>query len=156
MRNTTFIIPRCLKSGAWALWLCFGVMGLWAAPPIIASEIVVIVHPSNQSQLDLSLLKRLYLGKIIHFPNGKRVETFGLKQEALRSRFYQELLDRTESGMNAYWARMLFTGRAKPPRIVESELEMRRRVAMTPNALGYIQRENVDATVKVIELDINQ
>jgi ABC-type phosphate transport system substrate-binding protein len=127
---------------------------LWLiiASPVGAEELVIIVNSDNQtSELTHRQLVNLYMGRTQQFPDG----TYALPLDQApdseaRQIFYKELVGKSVAEVNAYWARLLFTGRASPPRTVADAETVLLVVRENRNAIGYIERKFVDETVKVV------
>jgi len=73
---------------------------------------------------------------------------------AERDAFYKKAMALDAAQIKAVWARILFTGRGQPPRELPDEAAVKRAVAADPKAVGYIDKANVDSTVKVV-LELN-
>lgn len=115
------------------------------------AELVLITHPgSGLSYLSQGQVSRLFLGQTDRLPNGSRVTTLTVAG-ATREQFVREILGKTPQQIDKYWARMIFTGKATPPREV-SAADIRKVVAQTPDAISYLDRSLVDDSVKVITL----
>lgn len=116
------------------------------------AELVMVANPtvkfSSLSQNDLS---RLFLGQTGRFPDGSVAIALNASGDGKGS-FYRQVLQKSPEQMEKYWARMIFTGRAQPPREV-SPREVKSVVATTPGAIGYIDSNQVDASVKVIQVN---
>ncbi len=67
-----------------------------------------------------------------------------------RTEFLAKVLDKTEQQLRAHWTRMIFTGKAKPPRNAQTAEEVLRYVSDTPGAIGYVESEKLPSTVKVV------
>jgi len=52
--------------------------------------------------------------------------------------------------MKAYWSRLVFTGKGKPPMSVGSASEMLSAVAADSSAIGYVDASQVNDSVKVV------
>ena len=52
--------------------------------------------------------------------------------------------------MKAHWAKIIFTGRGHPPEEAANSAEVKKLIVNNPNAIGYIDKSLVDATVKVL------
>jgi hypothetical protein len=44
----------------------------------------------------------------------------------------------------------MFTGKGQPPKVLASAAEVKKAVAADPQSVGYIDRADVDSTVKVV------
>ncbi|MBN1625978.1 MAG: hypothetical protein JW944_05590 [Deltaproteobacteria bacterium] len=93
----------------------------------------------------------LYMGRYIIFPNG--VSALPIDQPVdseIRDKFYKLLTGKTVAQVNAYWARLIFTGRATPPRVIPDVESTLRVVRENKDAIAYLNRKDVDDTVKVV------
>lgn len=118
----------------------------------VLAEVVVVVNPANPiGQLDRAEVVELYMGRRTDFPNGRIALPIDLPPDSpLRAAFYRALVDKTDSQVNAYWARLLFTGRATPPRVLPDTECMLRTVGENIDAIGYLDETEVDSRVKVV------
>lgn len=116
------------------------------------AEIVVIVNSANQvTELTQRQVIDLYMGRTSHFPNGQKLQRYDQPGSSnVRSDFYYRITQKSVAAINAYWARLIFTGRASPPREVADHLEMLEIVERNPNAIGYIAKEFLNDQVTVV------
>lgn len=137
MKTLQFITLTCL--------LFFSLLAQAHAP------IAIIVNPSNNTQFDERTVRQIFLGQIKTYPDGSEARTYdNLGNSDLRSGFITKVLRRNESTMNAYWARMIFTAKATPPQELPNSDSVKKTVANNKNAIGYIEADLVDSTVRVI------
>ena len=116
------------------------------------AAIVVIVNKDNPtenfSQRDLV---DLYMGRNLYFSNGTLAIRLDLAPTSdIREDFYQQLVGKSVAEVNAYWARLLFTGRASPPQVMENSNKVIEAVNKNRNAIGYIREEDLVDSVKVV------
>lgn len=118
----------------------------------LRAEILVIVHPSNDiSELRPTEVIDIFMGRYNTFKNGvKAVPLDQSELSGIRDRFYVRLTGRTISQINAYWARLIFTGRTKPPAIAEGDLSIISMVKNNQNAIAYIDSQNINSGVKIV------
>jgi hypothetical protein len=67
-----------------------------------------------------------------------------------REEFYRDVADMSAAQLEAYWSKIIFTGRGQPPEAVANDREARKFVAEHPDAIGYIEQNMVDSIVKVV------
>lgn len=120
--------------------------------PTWSVDFVVVVN--KQNNID-SLSKRevidIYMGRYITFPDGEVAQPVDLPAESpLKSDFYLQLVNKDEQKINAYWARLLFSGRAKPPISASSVEDALSKLNMSQNSIGYIPEDQLTDTVKVV------
>ena len=112
---------------------------------------VIIGHPSNNAQLTKKEATKMYLGKAKKFPGGAKAAPV---DQALgtdsRKDFYGKTVGKSDSQMKAHWSRLLFSGKGKPPKVLDNDEAVKQWVASHPEALGYINSSAVDASVKVL------
>jgi len=132
--------------------LAGGALALGFASGSVPAEVVVIVNPANSiASLDVETARRIYLGKDKTFPNGQPA-TPGDQPEGSRTRteFYRKVVAKSEAQVKAYWAQLIFTGKDTPPEVIGGDAAMRRWVARRKDAIGYIDGDAVDDSVKVV------
>lgn len=116
------------------------------------TEFVVVVNKDNKIN---TLSKRevidIYMGRYLTFPDGEMSQPLDLPaQSTLKNDFYQQLVNKNEQKINAYWARLLFSGRAKPPTPSTSVEDALNKVTASKFAIGYIPKSQITDAVKVV------
>lgn len=138
-------IPSLLRMAALVLLCQYG--GAAAA-----GELVVIVSAkSSLAALQPAQVADIFLGQVVRFPDGE--EAVALDHSvgsALRDEFYNKVAGKSPALVKAYWTKMIFTGRAQPPREVAGSAAVRKLVADNPGLIGYIERAALDASVKPV------
>ena len=125
-------ISQCLTVTAWA-------------------DIVVIVNLNNNNPLTISQIRKIYLGKTKSFPNGKLAMPLDLPSEnSIRQEFLRKVVQKDKSAYNSYWARMLFSSRGRPPKTLEDSEAIKAAIRKNKNTIGFIDREDLDDSVRVV------
>lgn len=118
----------------------------------LASDMVVIVSARSPVQsLRIDQVADIFLGQAGHYPDGG--EAVALDQRIgspLRDAFYARVAAKSPALVKAYWTKMIFTGRGKPPREVANSAAVRKEVAANPALIGYIERVALDASVRPV------
>lgn len=115
------------------------------------AEVSVIVNSANNDQINAKLIKRIYLGKIKAFPNGKKIKVLTLKDGAPETEaFRQSALKKSNSQFKSYWSKIAFTGKGTPPKEVDSAADMINAVKADASAIGFIDSAAVTGDVKVV------
>jgi ABC-type phosphate transport system substrate-binding protein len=118
------------------------------------ADIVVVVHPSNNAELDIKSVQRIFLGKEKKFSNGKEALPVNqVPSSAARSTFDTDTLGRSSTQIAAYWSKLVFTGKGIPPKELDNNEAVLAIVADNPNAIGYLDSASVSGAVKVISLN---
>jgi ABC-type phosphate transport system substrate-binding protein len=127
-------------------------MAIFAVNVTAKADVVVIVSSnSSVTQLTTKQTAKIFLGKEKYFPD--EADAIPIDQpegSSIRNEFYSKIVHKTPMQLQAYWARIFFTGDGHPPVRRESDLEVRNAVANNPRAIGYIDKSFVDDSVRVI------
>lgn len=117
-----------------------------------SADIVLATHSENPLRtLEMADAKRIFLKQTNEFPDGNKVQVAILdKQSDTRRIFETQVLKMSPSQIKTYWATFIFTGQNRPPREFDSEDIMKKWIAATPGALGYLDINEVDDTIKVL------
>lgn len=119
---------------------------------VAQAELAIIAHPS-QKVVGVSLedVSDIYLGRTKTFSNGNAAEAVDQDADsASRQQFLDKALKMDERALKSYWAKRIFTGKARPPESVGSDDAVKKWVASNPNGIGYVQGKFVDSSVKVL------
>lgn len=116
------------------------------------AELAVIAHPGVKLVgISKSELKDIYLGRARSLPNGTPVEALDQSSDSpARRQFMRDVLGMDERALKSYWAKLIFTGKAKPPRALDGDEAVKQAVAGNPHGIGYVQGRHVDSSVKVL------
>lgn len=116
------------------------------------ADVVVIVSAGNAiTRMTPEQVTRIFLGKTNTFPNGNRAVPIDQAEgNATRDEFYSKVANKNSSQLTAYWARIIFTGDGRPPKLLGGNIAVRNAVADNPNAIGYVDKSAVDSSVRVI------
>jgi ABC-type phosphate transport system substrate-binding protein len=120
--------------------------------PAGAADLVVIVSSRNPvAALRADQVAAIFLGQSVRFPDGAEAVPYDLRLgAALRDEFYARVTNKTPALMKAHWSKMVFTGRGQPPAELSDSAAVRRRVADDLDAIGYIERSALDASVHAV------
>jgi ABC-type phosphate transport system substrate-binding protein len=116
-------------------------------------EVDVIVNKANSvDDLQLGDAKKVFLGDKTTWPSGKRVTILmlapGLPE---RAAVLRQIYKMSEDDYGQYFTQAAFAGKvAAPPKDVGSAAQMKQAVAANPGAIGFLKKEDVDDTVKVV------
>jgi hypothetical protein len=117
--------------------------------PLLAADLVVVVRADSEiGQLNRDDVINIFLGGYRRLASGKVAEPLDLGQES--PVFYERLTGKTQAEINAYWARLLFTGRTSRPRAVDNPDKLIEILTQNPLAIGYLDRTKADRRMRVI------
>lgn len=118
------------------------------------AEVVLVVHPDNNSELSKQSVKRLFLGKTNKFADGKEALPINqVPSSTVRNTFDSGTLGRNSSQVSAHWSKLVFTGKGIPPKEVENDAAVIAIVADNKSAVGYVDSGAVTAAVKATPLN---
>lgn len=127
---------------------------LIAAPaiPAVAADWVLVANPkSGIVHLSQDEVTNIYLGRYRRLASGMTAEPIDQPVDSLlKALFYRQLVDKNLAEINAYWARLVFSGKTRPPRVLANEEEALKFVSRNVDALAYVDRSKVDARVTVV------
>lgn len=117
-----------------------------------SAELVVIGNKDmDTEELTRKEVIDIYMGRNSVFPNGKIAMPLDQSVDSdARSQFYAKLVGKNINEINAYWARLLFSGRARPPRVIKREEEIVNTVTENNSVIGYVDSSYLTDDVKVI------
>jgi len=119
-----------------------GLSALWLSAASQA-ETVVVVNP-GAAVPSKDQITDVYLGK------DQSMAPLDLPEStAVRADFYKKATGRDLAQVKATWSRLMFSGKAQPPKEVADAAAVKKAIAADPKAIGYIDKSAVDSSVKV-------
>lgn len=114
---------------------------------VAQAEVSVITHPSNGNSLTKTDITAIFLGKKKTFPDGSSAVALVLN-DATTDEFNTKLLGKSSSQLKSYWSKLVFTGKANPPKPV-SPATMLELIKGNPNMIGFVDSSSVSDGVSV-------
>lgn len=134
--------------------LLTNIMIAWlvAAPASGDDSLYVVVNAGSKiEQLSHHELVDIFMGRYDTFPNGEDVTVFdNTSDAALREAFYRQLVDRSLAQVNAYWARLQFSGRVTQPEEIGSDKALAEKMQKTPSGITFIRANALNESLKVV------
>ncbi len=126
------------------------VLALSGAPA--GAEVVVIVSAKSAAAgLNAEQASDIFLSNAPSFPGGGQATPIDQPEGSpLRDEFYSKTSGKSPAQVKAFWSKMIFTGKGRPPKDGGDSAAVRKLVADNPNAIGYVDKSAVDASVKVV------
>lgn len=123
-------------------------------PFCVNAEIAVIVRPSvAATKVDTQTIADIFLGKTNNLPDGTRLTAVDQDDKsAIYVKFADKLLKKTPAQLNAFWSRLVFTGKGAPPQQLASDGDVIDLVAQTAGSIGYVKASAVTDKVKVLHI----
>ncbi len=118
----------------------------------LAGDLVVVVNAgAGVDRLSRDEVVNLFMGRTRKLTAGVTalpIDQGGASPD--RVHFYRSLVGKELPEINAYWARLLFSGQASPPRQAESEAEVLEILRNNKGAIGYVDRRHVDRRLRIV------
>lgn len=137
------------------LWLGGGVHSIQAADQHLAQPpVIMVVSRDNPTRaLSRQEVQDIFLGRSTQFPDGRRaVPVDQSPDSAVRQAFNSDLLERSPAQIRSHWAKIIFTGRGRPPVDVADDDAVKAAITSNAHAIGYIRPDQVDDRVSVVVL----
>ena len=128
------------------------VLGLSLSAGMALADVVAVVSAKSPvTTLSKDQVVDIFLGKASRFPDGSpAVPIDQVEGSAARDEFYLKSAGKSPAQLKAHWSKIIFTGRGQPPKEVVNSVEVKKRLVENPNAIGYIEQNLVDGSVKVV------
>lgn len=125
---------------------------LWAPRALPADSLVVIVNPaSGVKQLTIDDAINIFMGRHRKLPSGISAMPIDIgKDSPERRAFYQYLVKKDLAAIDAYWARLVYSGATSPPLRMPDGKSAVDIVADNIAAIAYVYAAQVDARVSVV------
>lgn len=124
-------------------------------PYSVAGLFVVVSEQSQINRFEVDDIADVYLGRTKVLDSLYINQVIDRKGE-VRRRFFMNVTQMRESQVNAYWAKLKFSGSMRAPEQVESDSHVFEKLLANPQAVGYTaERPAIDSGIKVV-LEINE
>ena len=136
----------------------FGLIGLalsallaLASAPVSAEIAVIANRDSPVQSLTTKQVSDLYLGRSRTLALGETLTVFEQPVDSpLREMFFLSLNGMKIKQVNAYWARLRFSGEIMPPQSLSDSKAVIEAVKRERNAVGYIDAAMANSSVRVV------
>lgn len=117
------------------------------ALPARADLVLVVNSRSSIERLSREDAINIFMGRYRKAPDDSTIRPFDLDGDSpARKVFYRRLIDKSLEEVNAYWARLVFSGRTLPPTQAKGQDDMLEKLANDPHAIGYVDRNFLSAS----------
>lgn len=119
----------------------------------VSADVAIIVHPNNPIEsLTHKEVQRLFLGRILMFPNTKtKIYSIDQNEESpIFKRFYEKVVNMNATKLKKYRAFYLFSGKGRLPLVVDKKEDVITYVSTTENSISYVDSKYVTSGVKVV------
>jgi ABC-type phosphate transport system substrate-binding protein len=119
-------------------------------------SLAIIVNRDNPIEnISMNELRTVFLGERSHWPNGRRITLVMMEPgQPERDTVVRDVCRMSDSDLRRRYLQGLLTGEVLvSPKTLASPVGVRKFVFNVPGAIGYVRREDVDDTVKVVRID---
>jgi ABC-type phosphate transport system substrate-binding protein len=117
----------------------------------LGDSLVVVVNPdSGVNRVDREDVINIFMGRYHQLPSG--ITAIPVDFQAAKEDFYAQLINKSLPEVNAFWARLVFSGRAMPPLQIRTAEELLAFVARNKGAIGYMHQKDVDSSVRILNV----
>jgi ABC-type phosphate transport system substrate-binding protein len=131
-----------------------GVIGLalsLSGGTTMADVVAVVSSRSPLTALSKNQVVDIFLGRVSRFPDGEQALPIDQAEgSAAREEFYAKFAGKSAAQIKAHWAKIIFTGRGHPPEELSNSIEVKKLIIKNPRAIGYIEKNMVDGSVRVL------
>lgn len=125
-----FIVASLLMSAA-----------AWSKPS--DGWLIVVNADADIEQLSKKQVISLFLGRTKFLPSGEKAQALDFPIESSsRASFYHALTGKNIADIDAYWARLKYSGKASPPTPVDTDEQIIALVGSVPAAIAYLPVEH--------------
>ncbi|MBL8446627.1 MAG: hypothetical protein JNJ44_04345 [Zoogloeaceae bacterium] len=134
----------------WTMSLIIG-LAIATIAQAAPSDLAIVSGKSSPAvEISREQAERLFLGRLDALPDGAVVNPVDLPPGPVRDQFYLHLTGKNPNQIRAYWSRLVFAGRAVPPKQAQSVAEVKSLVNKFNDLIGYIPISDVDNSVRVL------
>ncbi len=121
------------------------------ASPVVRGDIAVVVALNSPlQQLSMREASDIYLGRLKAAAGEKLLVLDHPMESALRERFFKQVNGMDLRRLNAYWARLQFSGETQPPVPMDDSQDVIYTIRRNRHAIGYVDASAVDGSVRVV------
>lgn len=121
------------------------------AEPISDDLVLIANADSGIKQLTKREVINIYLGRYRRLDTGYTAEPIDLTSKTnTKAMFYRLLVGKNLAEINAYWSRLVFSGKTRPPQQVDNVEKVLEMVGNNKNTLGYINRAAINSQVIIV------
>jgi hypothetical protein len=131
-------------------------INLLLQPVVRAEPVFVFVNQASSAAAALpkNALSAVFGMRLRTWPDGSPIKVFVLPSDHLvHIRFCKQVLRVFPHQLRTAWDRLVYSGTGQAPTEVGSEAEMREKLATTPGAIGYLERNSLDDNIKILPTD---
>ncbi len=128
-----------------------GLIAISMEAKALAEVVIITSKDSDINEVSKNQIKKIYLGKLRSLSSDTPVKPIDQRIDSkVRQEFLEKVLSKSDKQIQAYWSVRIFTGRGIPPKVVKNDKEVKSWIKANPNSIGYVSKNAVDPSVKVL------
>lgn len=126
------------------------VFGLTASIAATAGGLLVVINARcGIERLNRDEVVNIFMGRHRELASGQTALPID-QPSPLRTLFYRRLVGKEMSAINAYWARLVFSGKVSPPPLAAHAGEVIEWVNQRTCGIGYISEDALNERMRVV------
>lgn len=126
------------------------VIGLLILAGACQAQISIVVSKASPRQLTVADARAIFAAVKTTWPDGSKVELIDQPDSPLAEAFYSQLVGKTVAQVRKEWTKLILSGQASAPAACPGDDEVKKLVAASRNAIGYIASSSLDDSVREI------
>ncbi|HCV42197.1 MAG TPA: hypothetical protein DGH68_01845 [Bacteroidetes bacterium] len=116
----------------------------------VQAQVSIIVAKSSTQKVSKEEAKDIFAGATAAWGNGAKIQVIDQSDTEAGKKFYDEFVGKSANQVRLQWTKLVLSGQAQAPKKCGDDEAVRKAVAEDPNAIGYIQSNAMDGSVKEI------
>ncbi len=118
------------------------------------SPVAAVINADNQqTAISRNGLSAIFKMRLLQWNDGTPVTVFVLADDnPLHRQFCKQVLHVFPHQMQRIWYKAVFSGSGQTPVTLKSVEEMKKKIATTPGAIGYLRVNDLDDAIKKLEI----
>lgn len=114
------------------------------------ATVIVAAKESTLDGITDKQARRVWLGKVARV-NGQDVEPTERNDKSdIHANFHKIITQKNAYQLKAYWGRLIFSGKRFPPKVFQSDADIKHWLSQHVKAIAYISESSVDDSIKVL------
>ncbi len=112
---------------------------------------VIVSKKFDIDKLEKNDIKRIFLGKTKRI-NDAKITIVELKGANFKEKFYNKVLNKTESQLHSYWTTLIFTGKSRPPLHIDPLERIKKKLKSDKLIITYLPIDMVTDEMKIVHM----
>lgn len=142
-------MTRARKILDWRM-LTLALVLLLTASAVAEAKISIVVAKASKYTPTEAEIKSYFAGVKLNWPDGTKVQVVDQPDAAIAGTFYEKFVGSSVSQIRKEWTKLILSGQAAAPVKCASDDEVKKALAGNPAAIGFINGDSVDGTVREV------